>query len=241
MLTKTDGIVLHTIKYGETSIIARIFTREAGMQSYLVRGVRKSGSRTKQMLFRPLTMVSMIAYHKNREGLQNIREISLLKAYGSIPYDIAKTSLAIFLSEILSYSLKNQEANHSLFDFLSESLLLLDGLRKGVANYHLVFLMKLSSYLGFRPREDYGGKKLYFNLLEGCYQYHFDPAGNCLDQELSRMFHSLSTLPLETSGRIDIDREQRRELLTSMIAYYSHHLSGMPEIKSRSVLEAVFD
>ncbi len=241
MLTKTDGIVLHTLKYGETSIIARIFTREAGMQSYLVRGVRKPGSRIKQMLFSPLSMVSITAYHKNREGLHNIREIDVLKTYNSIPFDIAKTSMAIFLSEILSYALRNQESNNTLFDFIADSLILLDSIEEGVANFHLVFLIKLSSYLGFRPRENFGGKNLYFNLQEGYYQDRFDRTEHCLDEELSSIFHTLATLPLDMPGSITIQKEKRRELLIRTIAYYNCHLAGMPEVKSRSVLETVFE
>lgn len=240
MICKTDGIVIHTLKYGETSIIARIFTSEMGMQSYLVRGVRKSRSTNKQLLFQPLTLVSMVAYHKDSDGLRNIKEIGFLKTFQSIPYDIRKTSLAIFLAEILSHSLKNQEANNKLFDFIRDALLYLDQAKGQIANFHLVFLLQLSRFLGFQPRDNHDKHNRYFNLQEGVYQHIIDNAETCLDKSLSSTFSKLSATALTDLESLSVPKTQRKELLNRTIDYYRYHLAGMPALKSHTVLEAVF-
>ncbi len=240
MICKTDGIVIHSLKYGETSIIARIFTRELGMQSYLVRGVRKAKSKTKQLLFQPLTLVSMVAYHKEKDGLQNIKEINLKETFQSIPHDIQKTSLAIFLAEIFSYALKNQESNSRLFDFLHDTLLYLDQTNGRIADFHLVVLLQMSRFLGFQPRNNHSRRNPYFNLREGLYQPLVEDATLCLDKELSSAFHNISVTELRGLDKLRIPKTQRKDLLSKTIDYYRHHVAGMPEVKSQAVLEMVF-
>ncbi len=240
MIRNTEGIVLHTLKYAESSLIARIYTREMGMQSYLVRGVRKSKSRNRQMLFQPLTLVNLVAYHKdNKDGLQNIKEISLRHAYRHIPFDIHKTSLAIFLAEVLSHALKSQEYNYTLFDFLNNSLLDLDQKQDKLSFFHLFFLLRLSRFLGFQPRNNRNATNLFFNLQEGVYQPVYDNEQTCLDASLSESFFLLAEADSETLP--PIQKEHRKMLLKKLIDYYRYHLSGMPEIKSIAVLETVFE
>ncbi len=239
MIEKTAGIILHSIKYSETSIIARVYTREAGLQSYLVPGVRKARSRFKKNLFQPLSIVEVVAYHKERGGLQHLKEINCPQPYGSIPYAINKTSIAIFLAEILNHALKNQEANAQLFDFLAESLRQLDQTHESIANYHLVFLIRLSRYLGFKPRDNHDKQHRFFNIREGMFQHRSDDPEFCLSERLSLVF--LEVINTETSQQheLHIIKEERRVLLQKIIDYYRYHLEGMPEIKSHSVLETV--
>ncbi|TVR43292.1 MAG: DNA repair protein RecO [Bacteroidia bacterium] len=239
MIRNTEGIVLHTLKYGESSLIARIYTRDMGMQSYLVRGVRKSKSRNRQMLFQPLTLVNLVAYHKdNKDGLQNIKDISLRHAYRLIPFDIHRTSLAIFLAEVLSHALKSQEYNYALFDFLNTSLLDLDHQQEKLSFFHLLFLLRLSRFLGFHPRNNRNAVNLFFNLQEGVYQPVFENEQTCLDASLSESFYLL--VEADTADLPHIQKDHRKMLLKKLIDYYRLHLSGMPEIKSLAVLETVF-
>ncbi len=240
MTSSTEGIVIHALKYGETSIITRIFTRELGMQSYLVRGVRKSRSSRKQYLFQPLTMVQMVVSHKEKAGLNYIREIQLLDPYHTIPVEIKKTSLAIFLAEILSHALKNQEANEGLFLFLRTALLHLDNTRDAVTNFHLVFLVGLSKYLGFHPGNNHGKHHRFFNLREGVYQPSPAANQNMMDEEESQAFMTITGSSLENQHQLNISKALRKRLLQKTIDYYRHHLAGMPEVKSLSVLETIF-
>jgi len=240
MISSTEGVVIHTLKYGDTSIIARIFTRKLGMQSYLVRGVRKARSSKKQYLFQPLTMVQMVVSHREKSGLHYIKEIQLLDPYHSIPCEVKKTSLAIFLAEILSHALKNQEANEGLFLFLRTALLHLDNTEDPVTNYHLVFLTGLSKYLGFYPGSNYGGHHRYFNLQEGVFQSFPGDSPGTMDEEESRAFVEVTGATLENQHQLSIPKALRKRLLQKTIDYYRYHLAGMPEVKSLSVLETIF-
>lgn len=240
MLRNTQGIVIHRINYGETSLVARIFTRELGMQSYLVRGARKARSKRKQMLFQPLTLVNLAVYHKDKEGLQYIREISLLEPYQNIPLDIGKSSQVIFMAEVLSHAIKRQEAHQELFDFLQQALLLLDRSAEPRPLFHLVFMLQLSRFLGFQPRNNLDRQHPFFNLGEGLYQSVMLHPEHCLDSRLSQFFFQLSNTSLIHSGSLSLGREDRKILVRKIIDYYRHHVADMPELKSLEVLESVF-
>ncbi len=240
MISSTEGVVIHTLKYGDTSVIARIFTRNLGMQSYLVRGVRQSRSSRKQYLFQPLTIVQMVVSHKEKASLHYIKEIQLLDAYQTIPCQVNKTSLAIFLAEVLSYALKNQEANEGLFLFLRTALLHLDNTRDAVTNFHLVFLVRLSKYLGFHPANNHGKHHRFFHLREGVYQASPGASQDTMDEEESQAFMTITGSSLENQHQLHIPKALRKSLLQKTIYYYRHHLAGMPEVKSLSVLETIF-
>jgi DNA repair protein RecO (recombination protein O) len=239
MIEKTAGIILHSLKYSETSIIARVYTRETGLQSYLVPGVRKAKARFKKNLFQPLSIVELVAYHKERESLQHIKEISCPQPYDSIPYAVNKSSIALFLAEILNHALKNQEANAQLFDFLSESFKQLDQTHENIANFHLIFLIRLSRYLGFKPRDNHDKHHRFFNIREGMFQHKADDPGYCLSERLSLIFLQLINTETFYEQELRISKKVRKDLLQKTIDYYRYHLEGMPEIKSHNVLEAV--
>ncbi len=239
MIEKTAGIILHSLKYSETSIIARVFTREAGLHSYLVPGVRKAKSRFKKNLFQSLSVVELVAYHKERGGLQRIKEISCPQPYDSLPYVITKTSIAVFLAEILNHALKNQEANIQLYDFIADSLKQLDQTSGNIANFHLVFLIRLSRYLGFNPRDNHDKHHRFFNIKEGLFQTRIDDPDYCLDERLSLVFLQVINTELPQQQDLNIIKDDRKLLLQKIIDYYRYHLEGMPEIKSHQVLETV--
>lgn len=241
MLEKTSGIVLHSFRYGETSIIARVFTRELGLQSYMIPGVRKTKAKIRQNLFQPLTLVDLVVYHKKRGGLQHIKEISCPSSYQSIPFDILKSSIAIFLSEMLTKSLKEQDPNPDMFDYISDALLFLDKTHQRVSDFHLVFLLRISQFLGFQPRNNYDHKHCFFNLMEGFFQQVYTSNAICLDKELSELFHQLNTIDLTEVGGIAISGTLRRTLLKKTIEYYQYHLDGIQEVRSHFVLEMVLN
>lgn len=241
MIQKTTGIVLHSFRYGETSIIARVFTRDLGLQSYLVPGVRKSKAHIRQNLFQPLTIVDMVVYHREKPGLHHIKEINCLEAFSSIPYDIMKSSIAIFLSEILTKSLKEQDPNPEMFDYISDSLRFLDTTTDKVTDFHLVFLMHLSRYLGFQPRNNFDAHQCFFNLKEGVFQSFFGGGHDYLDRELSRLFHEINSVELIQLGSLSISGASRKSLLQKTIDYYRYHLDGFQEVRSHFVLEMVLN
>src|SRR3990172_7140574 len=122
MIYKTRGIVLHHIKYSETSVIAKIYTELFGLQSYLINGVRSQKAKVKANLLQPLSLVDMIVYHKEKKGLQRIRDVSGNPPLSSIPYDFPKSSVALFIAEILYKSIREEEANTNMFEFIFHSI-----------------------------------------------------------------------------------------------------------------------
>ena len=241
MIATTTGIILHSFKYGETSIIARIYSGDLGLQSYLVPGVRKSRARIRQNLFQPLTIVNMVVYHKEKGGLQRIKEISCPSPFSTIPYNISKSSIALFLAEMLSHSIKSHEPNPALFAYLHNSILQLDLTDGRVADFHLVFLLGLTRFLGFRPRDNYDNRHCYFNLREGMFQRTPGPAEICLDKPLSHHFFRAANTGLQNLDQLTIPGNHRKALLDRVIDYYRLHLEGLGEIKSHHILEMVLN
>lgn len=239
MIAKTEGIVLHGLKYGDTSLIVRIFTRELGSQSYVVKGVRKAKSRLRQSLFQPLTLLSMEVYHKANSDLQHIREVGISQILHHIPGDMVKTSIVVFLAEILSKTLRNQEPSGELFDFIRDSVVMLDKTEGRIADFHLVFLIRLSRFLGFEPRNNFDENHRYFNLREGLFQHMPGQGEDCMREDLSKDFHAISQAQLDELECLKINPTHRRELLEQTINYFRHHLDGMQEIRSHSVLAMV--
>lgn len=238
---KTEGIVLHSFKYGETSIISRIYTKELGLQSYLVAGVRKRKTTFKYNLFQPLSMLEMVVYHKESKGLQRIKEISSIKQYNNIHSDIRKTTIAIFISEVLVNCLKEEESNLNLYDFLKQSLFFLDDLKEKVADFHLLFLLQLTRYLGFYPNlgQDMAGST--FNLKEGVYQQFDKDSPYFLDRQFSDYFSRLSKMDYQDLFSFSMPSQLRKPLLEKIIDYYKLHMEGFRDIKSLVVLENVFN
>lgn len=240
-ILSTEGIVLHSIKYSDTSIIARIYTRELGLQSYLVPGVRKKKSSIKNSLFQPLSIFEMVVYNNDKHELQRIKEISSLKQYYQIPSNIKKTSIAIFLSEVLVNCLKEQESNPKLFEFLKQSFFFLDEAKEKIADFHLLFLMQLTRHLGFYPNLKHNINKPVFNLKEGVCQHPGNHSQYDLDEQFSGFFEKLCQLNYEDLNDFSMPSHLRKKLLEKIIEYYKLHMEGFKDIKSLSVLEAVFD
>ena len=239
MIEKTGGIVLHSIRYGDTSLIVKVFTHSHGVQSYMVPGVRKAKSRMPNNLFQPLTIIDLVAYHKVKGGLQHIKEVSCPQAFKSIPYDMLKSSVAIFLSEVLNKSIKEQEPNPGMYAFINQALRYFDQTNNPSANFHLVFLIHLSRYLGFQPRNNFDRAHCLFNLKEGVFQKHPGDKHTCLNKELSLHLHEINTCDPYQPDKITMNSHVRRSLLTGVIDYYSFHLEGFQGVKSHLILETV--
>ena len=147
MITKTRGIVLNYIKYGDTSIICKIYTEQFGLQSYIINGIRKSKSKNIG-LFQPLNILDLVVYHKKTSGLQRIKESKLDYAYKTLHLDMKKISVCFFLSEFLNRISQNDDYQKDNFDFIKDSLIVFDRLEVNYSNFHIQFLIKLSKYYG---------------------------------------------------------------------------------------------
>jgi DNA repair protein RecO (recombination protein O) len=227
MLHKTRGIVISYIKYKESSIIAKIYTDKFGIQTYIENGVRSAKGKNKIALFQALTLLDLVVYHDDKKEIHRISELKCSHPFQELPYEIRKSSIALFITEILSKTLKEHTENESLFNFLSESILMLDINEKGIENFHLIFLLKLSLYLGFSPENAQEIKQQFFDYAV---QLHIS------NEDLDILNLIL------TSGyqnEISINRSHRNHLLEILLLYYRLHIEEFGEIKSLSVLKEV--
>lgn len=241
MIHKVRGIVFHAIRYGDSSLITRVYTDKLGLQSYLVRGARKPRAKLRVSLFQPLNILEMEVYHREKSSLQNIREARPARIFESIPFDIRKSSIAMFLGDVMTKSIREEEANPDLFLFLDHMITRLDQLGSGVADFHLYFLVHLSKHLGFSPQGDYSPEAPFFDMEEGefCDKQpgHSNFMAHPASEHLSRLVHQS---PSE-AVRLKIAREDRNRLLEYIIRYYQLHYPGLQNIQSHLVLREIFD
>ena len=238
MLQKTRGIVLHTVKYSETSLIAKVYTEEFGIRSYLVRGARSTKSKFKPALFQPLTLLEMVVYNTTRSGLQQVKEIRIESPYQTLPFDIRKSSIALFMNEVVYKALREEEPNKDLFEFLHSSCLLLDALQEPFHHFHLLFALRLTRYLGFSPRMDGDEACCFFNLAEGTFQPVF-LQGVCLDRVQSAVWRRLLEWPLDRPAVTGLGPSERDAALDATMEYFRFHLPGFSGFRSAEVLKSV--
>ena len=226
MLHKTRGIALNYIRFRETSIIVKIYTEEFGIQSYIVNGVRSTKSKTNRIaLFQPLTLLDLVVYHKSKEQtIHRLSEVRCSLPFRSLPFDFVKSSIALFMTELLVKTLREEETNLPLFQFLIESIVFLEETQEHYENFHLQFLTKLASYLGFGAETV---REMEQELNENLYPYKLEPA---MRESLQAFIH----LPFDYPGHLT--RLQRSKLLDTLIFYYKIHLEGLGEIRSLEVL-----
>ena len=241
MIYNTRGIVLRHLKYSETSVIAKIYTERFGLQSYLINGVRSKKATIKVNILQPLSLIDMSVYHKEKSGLQRIREVSSNPPFSSIPYDISKSSIALFIAEILYKSIREEEANTNLFEFLFHSIQILDLTTNNCANFHLLFMLQLTKHLGFYPNGKYSDKLNFFDLREGVFLERQPGHPHFIPPPIGAYLNLLSETSFEKLNQINIKPSHRKKLLEHLIEYYELHLSNMNEVKSHRILETVMN
>ena len=239
MLHKTRGVVLKTTNYSESSIIAQIFTEKFGLQSYLINGVKKPKSKIKLNMLQPLHLLDMIVYHKPNGNLQRISELRIQPVLQSIPYDVIKSSIALFINEVLYKSLKLHFEDKPLFTFIHNSVELLDRSNEGLANFHIYFLLRLTKYLGFYPDRTLENDSRFFDLKEGVYVNHQPLHLFIIDQNLIHDFKDLNCSSFEKLAQLNISSVNRKALLSKILDYYRLHIDSFGEVKSHLILEEV--
>jgi DNA repair protein RecO (recombination protein O) len=239
MLETTRGIVFHHIRYSDSSIIAKIYTEQFGLQSYLVRGLRNRRSDTKKALFQHLNLLDMVVSHRGNKELQHLKEIHISYPFNTIPFDIRKSAIALFLNEVLYQVIREEEPNQGLFEFLFDSIIILDHPDLHIASFHLIFLMQLSRFLGFFPKNNYSPSESFFDLAEGRFTNVKGPADLIAGEPFSGYVSVLTNFEGDYQGGVHINQSHRPELLKIILNYYKHHIPGIREFKSHTVLHEV--
>ena len=234
----TNAIVLSSLKYGDTSLIVKCYTQEEGVKTYLIRGVlkpKKSG--LKAAYFQPLTQLRIVANHNSKNTLNSIKEVQVIHPYKTFHTDIVKQSVVLFLSEVLSNSIQEEEQNLALYEYLETAFIWLD-VHDRVANFHLLFLLNLSGFLGFYPDTSEKNKKG-FDLLEGVFSDNIHEK-NVISKNDFYQFKKLLGIIFDTLENVTYSKEERQLVLQVIIQYFKLHLDSFRNPKSLQVLEIVF-
>ena len=237
---KGRGVVLHTLKYGDSSMVVYLLTDVGGRRSYMVQGVRSAKGRgSKLALFQPMFAVEFEGLESSRQQMDRFREVRSGVVLQSIPFDVRKSTVALFMAEVLYRLVKESEPNEPLFDFVWGSVEALDSLHEGVANFHLWFLANLSRFLGFFPGNDYASGD-WFDFREGLYTKIRPAHVSCMTQQNARTLNDLVECDVRCLGEIGLNRRQRVEFLDAMLVYYAYHLDAVNAVQSVKILQEVF-
>jgi DNA repair protein RecO (recombination protein O) len=220
MLHKTKGIVFRFTKYGETSIIVNIFTELFGLQGYIVNGVRSKSNKSKIALYQPLTLLDLVVYHRAHANLNRIKEVKCLQPFQTISMDVKKSAIAMFINEVLNKTLREESHAAEVFDFLYRSIATLDSLKDNYESFHLLFMLKLSRYLGFGAHNN--------NEVLGV---------RVADIEIENLLRKFITA--DYTEVIEISNDQRRILLDLILKFYMDHIDTFGEMRSVQVLKEV--
>ena len=240
MISQSKAIVLHHLKYSETSVITTLYTEAFGRQSYIINGIRSSKSKQKTGLLQPLFLLEIEAYHKAGREVQRIKEFRLEKVYQTIPFDVVKSTIAMFLSEIMYKTIRNEETDPELFQFIYESLVHFDLMKEGTSNFHLWFLANLLRFLGLQPQNNYNSNFQWFDLKNGKFLISKPIHPNTPNLEDSRLLSELFALGHDAMHTFTINGTQRSRLLEFLLEYYTIHFEKIGKINSLKILGEIF-
>ena len=237
---KARGIVLHTLKYGDSGMVVYLLTDSGGRQSYMVQGVRSArGHGSKLALFQPMFAVEFEGLESSRMQMHRFREVRSGIVLQSLPFDVRKSTIALFMAEVLYRLVKECEPNQRLFDFVWGSVAALDALDEGVANFHLWFLANLSRFLGFYPGNAYTAGA-FFDIREGLYTKTPPPHAGYMSGEHARTLDDFIRCDVRCLGEIGLNRRQRVGFLDALLVYYGYHLDAIRAVQSVKILQEVF-
>ena len=238
-LFKSIGIVFRSIKYSETSLILDIFTREKGMRSFIVSGVRKSKSKTKASMYQHLNILELVAYDKDNK-LARIKETKIHHYYQKLTFDVVRSSVGLFILEVCKNSILEKEENIELFDFIHDRLVLLDSdALKNNTLFPIKFLLELSQFIGFQPFQNFDKDNPYFDLFNG--RFVPDASGKYISSlEVSKEIALLENMNMLDIDKLSIPKQRRNEILDDLIIYYKLHIEQFKDLNTLDVLRTIF-
>lgn len=239
MLVKTRGIIFKSIKYSETSLILDIYTEELGLQKYIISGVRSKKARTTASMLQIMSLLDLVVYHRENKTLNRIKEVQTAHIYTQLPFNVRRGAVGMFITEIARKTIREPEANRDLFQFLFDTLVHLDQTPRTIANLHLHFLLELSQFLGFLPGDDYSEQTPFFDLQEGRFLAQKPAHTHFLSANQSQRLDQLLNLDKENCHQVIFTREERAQLLRSLLDYYRLHIENFPAVNAHLILEEI--
>lgn len=240
MIVATEGIVLRTIKYSDTSVISKIYTCEKGMLSFLIMGVYSKKAAIKPSMLQPLQPLELHFYWHQNKSLFKIKELRPSVILNNLHYDLNRSSIAVFMAELINKSIQEEETHPALYEFLMKSILMLDSLQSSLANYPLFFLLEYSKLLGFYPQNNYSAQTACFELHQGLFTQHSDNDNFFILPPASEYFSKMLDTSFEQFDTLAIPKSARQILIKKLIAYYQVHLHGFRNLNSLQVLEDMY-
>jgi DNA repair protein RecO (recombination protein O) len=240
MLEKTRGIVLHQIKYTDSGIVAQLYTRKFGRQSFLIKGMRNRKAGKHNILFQPMFILDLEMYYKSSREIQSLKEFSVAFTPYNIFTDIRKSCVAIFLGEVLTSVLREESPHEEMFDFIEEAVIWFDGSKEDYANFHIGFLAGMTSFLGFEPGQRSDSEDLFFDMVNGSFVPVPPLHGNYAGEEISEMLARIFSSSYDNLSNISLNGRLRNEILDILVRYYSLHLPALKKLNSLEVLKEVF-
>jgi len=241
MIHKTKAIIIGLVKYGETSLIVHAYTEKFGRQTYMIKGGRSKKSRTKANLFQPLFLLDMNVSHRDGKNLQMIKEAQFSELAPHLNFETYKNPLVLFLAEVLSKVLKEEEGDPQLFSFLSNHISYLIQVDDIPKVYHLSFLINLTRFLGFYPNDNWSDENQFFDLDNAIFTRLENRHAHCLDSNISHLLHLILQTQLSSLETIEMSSEGLKALLRAILNFYALHSHGFTKLKSLSVFEELND
>lgn len=240
MEVKTEAIVLQIIKYGDAQLIVDFLTERLGRLSFMVNVPRSGKAKVKRQLFRPMMFLDLEFDYRLKSSLQRLKDVAISVPLADVSFSPSKMSISMFLAEFLANATRNEQSNVPLFSFIKESLLWLDGARGGYANFHIVFMLRLTFFLGFSPNLESCVDGDFFDMEEGRFVPVSPAHTHCLGKEESLRMLGLFRLGYETMHLYTMSRLDRDRCVEVILEYYKIHVPGFPEMKSFEVLKELF-
>ncbi|MBB3187044.1 DNA repair protein RecO [Microbacter margulisiae] len=241
MYLKTAAIVLHRLPYGDRSSIISFYTAEKGRIDCMVYSTKGSKSGIKRALLEPLSVVELELELIHGRELHRIIEIKsklTITFLGSHP---VKNVLAFFIAECLYRIFKESQTDITLYDFIEQSIITLNFKNDGFANFHLVFLLQLTRFLGFYPNLNKSFPVAYFDMVNGIFVPTKPQHASFLNPDDSLIFQKLMRMNYSNMHLFGFSRHERVLILEQILHYYRIHIPTFGTIHSLGVFSELFD
>ncbi len=240
MLFKSKAVAINHFRYNDNSFIAHVLTDSHGKIPLLIRSGKSKHTQGKHVYFQPLYLLEIdIDFKENRE-LQYIKSLKPIEVLHHISTDIRKQSIALFLAEVLQKSIKNQEIDKSLFQFVFHSVKMFEQMKANSSIFHHYFLSQLMKYLGFEPGNSYSDNNEFLDTEAGLFVNYHQTSSVCLSKEESKLIDFFINISAEELSEIHLNRTQKTQLLEGLILYYGKHIPGFEKLNSYQILKEVF-
>jgi len=236
MLIKTRGILFKALKYSETSLILDVYTEEKGLQKYIISGVRSKGAKMKMGILQPTSLLDLVAYYRENKPINRIKEVKAAYIYQHLPFDVLKGTIGLFMVELAQKTIKEEEANPRLFNFLFQQFQQLDQLTTTPSNFHLFYLIQLTEYLGFAPTASWSTATPFFDLREGRFvaeePLHQYATNKVISEQIGLLLNRQAPV---------LTRKERQALLEILIDFYRIHVENFTGLNTHAVLKEVLE